>query len=129
MRREQFYERGHLSKQVADNRRQTQLRAGAATGADEYRKNKATFHAGPPARVRPPPTTLLPLVPAPGVGPPALPALAHAWPGRCPQRPTPAAGNALVAAGPQEGGAASNAMRAVLIQKLLQRGDARRGGG
>ena len=41
---------------------------------DKYRKNKATFHAVPPARVRPPPTTLLPLVPAPGVGPPALPA-------------------------------------------------------
>src|SRR4029453_10246212 len=40
----------------------------------------------------PPPATLLPLVPTPGVGPPALSALAHAWPGRCPQRPTPAAG-------------------------------------
>jgi hypothetical protein len=39
-------------------------------------KNKATFHAVPPARVRPPPATLLPLVPAPEVGPhaPTLPA-------------------------------------------------------
>src|SRR4029450_11602549 len=59
----------------------------------KYRKNKATFHAVPPARVRPPPATLLPLVHAPGVGPPAP---------RCPpgaglarayrRRPTPAAG-------------------------------------
>jgi len=49
--------------------------AGAAGGAapKEYRKYKATFHAVPPARVRPPPATLLPLVPAPGVGPPVLP--------------------------------------------------------
>jgi hypothetical protein len=39
----------------------------------ECRKNKATFHAVPPARVRPPPATLLPLVPTPGVGSPALP--------------------------------------------------------
>jgi len=36
-----------------------------------YRKNKATFHAVPPARVRPPPATLRPLGPTPGVGPPA----------------------------------------------------------
>jgi hypothetical protein len=31
-------------------------------GIQEYRKNKATFHAVPPARVRPPPATLLPLM-------------------------------------------------------------------
>jgi hypothetical protein len=37
----------------------------------EYRKNKATFDAVPPARVRPPPAPLRPLVPPPGVGPPA----------------------------------------------------------
>jgi hypothetical protein len=60
--------------------------------APGYRKNKATFHAVPPACVRRLPATLRPLVPAPRVGPPALPALAHAWPGRCPQRPPPAAG-------------------------------------
>jgi hypothetical protein len=67
--------------------------AGAVGGAapKEYRTNEATFHAVPPARVRPPPATLLPLVPAPGVGPPALP---HA-----------SGGPALVATGPQEGGA------------------------
>src|SRR5262245_25824938 len=53
---------------------------------------QATFHAVPPARVPPAPATLLLLVPTPGVGPPALPTLTHAWPGRCPQRPTPAAG-------------------------------------
>src|SRR5262245_45001403 len=58
----------------------------------EYRKNTATVHAVPPARVRPPPATLLPLGPAPGGGPPARPTLAHAWPGRCPPPPTPAAG-------------------------------------
>src|SRR5262245_44374631 len=52
----------------------------------EYRKNKATFHAVPPARVRPPPAPLRPLVPAPGVGPPAP---------RCP----PSAGLARTAAG------------------------------
>jgi hypothetical protein len=36
-----------------------------------YRKNKATFHAVPPARDRPPPATLRPRVPTPGGGPPA----------------------------------------------------------
>src|SRR5262249_1944218 len=56
-------------------------------------KNKATFHAVPPARVRPPPATLRPLVPTPGVGPhaPRCPpgaGLARAGP----EAPTPAAG-------------------------------------
>src|SRR5215510_10117887 len=52
---------------------------GATGGAapKKYRKNKATFHAVPPARVRPPAAPLRPLVPAPGGGPPALPPLAH----------------------------------------------------
>jgi uncharacterized membrane protein YeaQ/YmgE (transglycosylase-associated protein family) len=60
----------------------------------EYRKNKATFHAVPPARVRPPPAPLLPLAcawgrPARPVRPGtrlarALPAAPHAsgWPAR-----------------------------------------------
>jgi hypothetical protein len=54
---------------------------------------QATFHAVPPARVRPPPATLRPLVPTPGGGPPAP----HCPPGAglaraCPEAPTPAAG-------------------------------------
>ena len=54
---------------------------------------KATFHAVPPARVRPPPATLRPLVPPPGGGPPAP----HGPPGAGlaragPEAPTPAAG-------------------------------------
>jgi putative transposase len=58
-----------------------------------YRKNTATFHAVPPARVRPPPATLHPLGPTPGVGPhaPRCPpgaGLARAGP----EAPTPAAG-------------------------------------
>src|SRR4029450_10212503 len=56
---------------------------------------KATFHAVLPAPVRPPPATVLPLVPALGVGPhdPRCPpgaGLARA----CRRRPTPAAGRA-----------------------------------
>ena len=51
------------------------------------------LHAVPPGRVRPPPATLRPLVPAPGVGPhaprcPSGAGLARA----CRRRPTPAAG-------------------------------------
>src|SRR5215470_12656467 len=62
-------------------------------GRREYRKNKATFHAVLPAPVRPPPATVLPLVPALGVGPhaPRCPpgaGLARAYR----RRPTPAAG-------------------------------------
>ena len=59
----------------------------------EYRKNKATFHAVPPTRVRPPPATLRPLVPTPGGGPPAPRGPPGADLARaCPKAPTPAAG-------------------------------------
>ena len=60
---------------------------------DGYRKNKATFHAVPPARVRPPPATLRPLVPTPGGGPPAPRCPPGAGLARAgPEVPTPAAG-------------------------------------
>src|SRR5262245_64073276 len=58
-----------------------------------YRKNKATFHAVPPARVRPPPAPLRPLVPTPGVGPPTPRCPPGAGLARAgPEAPTPAAG-------------------------------------
>jgi hypothetical protein len=58
-----------------------------------YRKNKATFHAVPPARVRPPPATLRPLGPTPGGGPPAPRCPPGAGLARaCPEAPTPAPG-------------------------------------
>ena len=57
------------------------------------RKNKATFHAVPPARLRPPPATLRPLVPTPGGGPPAPRCPPGAGLARAgPEAPTPAAG-------------------------------------
>ena len=60
---------------------------------ERCRKNKATFHAVPPARVRPPSATRRPLVPTPGVGPPAPRGPPGAGLARaCPQAPTPAAG-------------------------------------
>ena len=58
-----------------------------------YRKNKATLHAVPPARVRPPPATLRPLGPTPGGGPPAPRCPPGAGLARAgPEAPTPAAG-------------------------------------
>jgi hypothetical protein len=71
------------------------LRPGEITFADDtgYRKNKATFHAVPPARVRPPPATLRPLVPTPGGGPPAPRCPPGAGLARAgPEAPPPAAG-------------------------------------
>jgi hypothetical protein len=58
-----------------------------------YRKNTATFHAVPPARVRPPPATLRPLGPTPGGGPPAPRGPPGAGLARAgPEAPPPAAG-------------------------------------
>jgi len=54
----------------------------------EYRKNKPTFWGVSPARVRPLPATLLPLLPAPGGG--AYPG-PRWWPPADPFPPPPAA--------------------------------------
>jgi hypothetical protein len=90
-----------------DARLQQQHHARAGMDAmpyeSEYRKNKATFYGvSPPPRVRPLPATLLPLVPATGVGLPAYPGTRLARAG--PAAPHASGGPALVAAGrPPEG--------------------------
>ena len=79
----------------------------------EYRKNKAIFHAVPPARVRPPPATLRPLVPTPGGGPPAPRCPPGAGLARaCPEAPTPAAGPPCRAPAGHRGGRRSGRQRA-----------------
>src|SRR5262245_49401374 len=71
------------------------MQDGTTTRETEYRKNKATFHAVPPACVRPPPATRRPLVPTPGGGPPGArpcqgaPGGAHTRGGPAPSRVFP----------------------------------------
>jgi hypothetical protein len=80
-----------------------------------YRKNTATFHAVPPARVRPPPATLRPLGPTPGGGPPAPRGPPGAGLARAgPEAPPPAAGPPWREPGRQRGwgGAGGTAARA-----------------
>jgi len=74
----------------------------------EYRKNKATFHAVPPAA---------PLVPASGIGPPACPGtrLARAWPAAPHARGWPA----LVTAGRPQEGPDERCQRGLLQRQLL----------
>ena len=91
---------------------------------------KATFHAVLPAPVRPPPATVLPLVPALGVGPhaPRCPpgaGLARA----CRRRPTPAAGHRPAPPGTARTGGWGRATGAAgAAERGLQAAGAARGG-